>query len=64
MTPAKERKAQERKRKREAGLVPIEVWVPADKVTHARAAIKAAVREQWLAALAAHFATAIRRYRS
>ena len=43
MTPAKERKAAERKRKREAGLVPIEVWVPADKVTEARAAIKAAV---------------------
>ena len=40
MTPANERKAQERKRKREAGLVPLEVWVPASKVIEARAAIE------------------------
>lgn len=40
MTPANERKAAERKRKREAGLVPLEVWVPASKVIEARAAIE------------------------
>ena len=32
MTPANERKAAERKRKREAGLVPLEVWVPPQMV--------------------------------
>jgi hypothetical protein len=33
VTPDKDRKAQERQRYRDAGLVPIEVWVrPADKV--------------------------------
>ena len=37
MTPANERKAKERKAKRDAGLVPVEIWVPASKV----AAIKA-----------------------
>ena len=37
MTPANERKAKERKAKRDAGLVPVEIWVPASKL----AAIKA-----------------------
>lgn len=40
MTPANERKAAERKRKREAGLVPLEVWVPSSKVIETRAAIE------------------------
>jgi hypothetical protein len=30
------RKAAERKRKREAGLVPVELWVPADRVEQLR----------------------------
>ena len=37
MTPANERKAAERKRKREAGLVPLEVWVPKDDVAELQA---------------------------
>ena len=36
MTPANERKAQERKRKREAGLVPLEVWVKPEHVAAVR----------------------------
>lgn len=44
MTPANIRKAAERKRKREAGLVPLEVWVPASKVIEARAAIERVIR--------------------
>lgn len=31
MTPANERKAKERKAKRDAGLVPVEIWVPRDR---------------------------------
>ncbi len=41
MTPANERKAKERKAKRDAGLVRVEAWVPADKVAAVRAAIEA-----------------------
>lgn len=37
MTPANERKAKERKAKRDAGLVPLEVWVPRDKVDEVKA---------------------------
>ena len=37
MTPANERKAKERKAKRDAGLVKVEVWVPADQADKIRA---------------------------
>lgn len=43
MTPANERKAKERKAKRDAGLVRVEVWVPADKAEAVRAVISAIV---------------------
>lgn len=36
MTPANERKAKERKAKHNAGLVRVEVWVPAPEVTRIR----------------------------
>lgn len=39
MTPANERKAKERQAKREAGLVPVEVWVPKDKVAELKARV-------------------------
>lgn len=41
MTPANERKAKERQAKREAGLVPVEVWVPKDKVDDLKAWVAA-----------------------
>ena len=37
MTPANERKAKERKAKRDAGLVKVEVWVPADQADKVKA---------------------------
>jgi hypothetical protein len=36
MTPANERKAKERKAKRDAGLVRVEVWVPASHADEIR----------------------------
>lgn len=45
MTPASERKAKERKAKRDAGLVPMEVWVPSDKVGVVRAFVEGLARE-------------------
>jgi hypothetical protein len=37
MTPPNERKAKERKAKRDAGLVRVEVWVPAPRVEEVKA---------------------------
>lgn len=45
MTPANERKAKERKAKRDAGLVPVEVWVPKDKVAELKAWVAALPKE-------------------
>jgi hypothetical protein len=43
MTP-NERKAAERQRRRDAGLVPIEVWVPASRKAELVAAIAALIK--------------------
>lgn len=39
MTPANERKAKERKAKRDAGLVRVEVWVPREMVETVKQAV-------------------------
>lgn len=44
MTPAKDRKAAERQRRRQAGLVPIEVWVPLAHKAELVAAIAALIK--------------------
>ncbi len=41
MTPAKERKAKERQRRKEAGLVRCEVWVKPEHVARVHAFVKA-----------------------
>ena len=43
MTPPKARKAAERQRRRQAGLVPIEVWVPLSHKAELVAAIAALI---------------------
>ena len=40
MTPAKERKAAERQRRKDAGLVRVEVWVKPQLVAHVKAFAK------------------------
>ena len=39
-------KAKERKAKRDAGLVPVEVWVPKDKVSDLKAFVEALAQRQ------------------
>ncbi len=45
MTPA-QRKAAERQRKRDAGLLPLDMWVPAEVLADAKAAVLALVRDR------------------
>ena len=44
MTPAHERKAKERQRRKDAGEVRLEFWIPADKAESVRAAVAEALR--------------------
>ena len=44
MTPKAAQKAKERAAKRAAGLVPLSMWVPADKLDEAKRAVDAVIK--------------------
>ena len=45
MTPPATRKANERQRRKDAGQIKLEFWVPADKAEAVKAAVVAAMHE-------------------